>query len=641
MRTELTVYADTFAAQDHPTLNYGTNDRLRLRSTASGKGKLTYLYPTMPFWPGQGARVFEAKLRLVAANNWNGEHTITARRITQQWAEGKLNWNNRPSVSNANAATVTVEDLTEGDAIEIDLTAIAADVAAGAAYYGIRLEVDSDVNGAVRVWSAEAAAQRKRPVVEVEWRNALEAPIPLAPIGGAAVSLEGPTLVWRNNWGDGVQIASQVQVSTSEDFSSPAYDSGEKTNSETQWSLEGEYSVPDSATRWWRVRTKDDTGQWSEWSDPQSFTRVSKGELVIVSPVPAPGEEVAVVEETTPPIAAQLSGATLRLWAYELYIWWPPSGLWALGLPGSWRDDPVIRWTPPPGIIRSGYTYKVRFRALDDADRAATPGDPAEYVAEVAFRYERPSSVIAPVESLDVVTNGPRARLTWTRSQTPDEWCIRIDGREVIQAIDPEDVRVDATTWSMDVWVLRPGVPQQVEVEAVVRDDDQLIHSGGNPTKEVRIRPEAAWLVDPTDGTAVKILQTDGRPDELDRRLHEASERHETLAGSVIQVTDGIGGYVGSVAGQVRTQAQLQTLLELRRRDTDLRLIAAEMNIPVRIHSVSEPPANLPGNQMWDVRFEFFQTGEIEELFEGPVQAPDEPLYLSDHLYLSDDTYLS
>src|SRR5690606_23745659 len=145
------------------------------------------------------------------------------------------------SVTNTNAASEQVSDLSPGDEIEIDVTAMHADVAAGAVPYGIRLEIDTDTAD-TRIWSSNAPEAQFRPRVEIEWRRYVEAPIIVAPSAGQAVGVASPTLLWRGWFEDSERAYSQVQISTSpSDFSTPAYDSGKVVNAESQWSLVGEY----------------------------------------------------------------------------------------------------------------------------------------------------------------------------------------------------------------------------------------------------------------------------------------------------------------------------------------------------------------------------------------------------------------
>ena len=172
-------------------------------------------------------------------------------------------------------------------------------------------------------------------------------------------------------------------------------------------------------------------------------------------------------------------------------------------------------------------------------------------------------------------------------------------------------MRVDASTYSYDLWLLRPGVEQEVEVEAVVEMGDEFAlyrrHSQGNPTETVTLQPEAAWLVDTDDETVVTIYQSDGRSSGFERQLVEVGEVFELPTGRVVQITDGVGLYRGRISGELHGREHQEAFLELRRRDKALRLIVGDMNIPARIRELRDPLANIPGNSVWDVEFEFFQ----------------------------------
>lgn len=298
--------ADAWTNQQKAAQNNPRTPRLRVQSTASGAGKHAYLYFAPPFVPGSGVRVLQARLDLRLANDWGGSQTITAKRITASWQEGKITWRNAPSVSNANAASVTVSNKNSGELIHLDLTDMFNDVAAGAAYYGIRLESSRDADR--RVYSSNSSSIALRPTLVVEFRPPVETVTPLAPIGGQAVSTPSPTLTWRVDADDDefTQAASQVQIASSENgFDSPDYDSGEVANVEGQWSLEGEYTLTEGVPFFWRVRVKDDTGQWSAWSDIHQAVYGPKGTVTIISP---PKVEVRRNLCTNPRAAAGTTG---------------------------------------------------------------------------------------------------------------------------------------------------------------------------------------------------------------------------------------------------------------------------------------------------------------------------------------------
>lgn len=819
--------ADAWIDEAKPAANRPRTPRLRLRSSDTSVGKRTFVFAALPFFQGSGAHVVSATLRVFAANDWSGTQTITAKRVTQRWAENRVTWNNQPAVSGTNAAQKIVTDAAEDDEIEIDLTAMVADVAAGQIWFGLRLELDSDSDR--HLHSANSPTARLRPKLEVVWRADLEAPTPLAPIGGQSVSVASPTLTWRVEADEEFeQSASQVQISTSEDFASPAYDSGKQANVEGQWDLTGLYSLAEDDVRYWRVRVWDDVDQESEWSEAHEFRRDDKGELTIVNPpITVAGYKALVAEIGGSDLAAYWAlddtdgasdlsgnghdgtalggvtvggdasdplgvggtstafdgaddaidtpyvlddGASITLCGFawrdesgEAKLWvggganwaaflvnadgdmqlfadagaialtfdsaWPGNGAWVAwalvfdadlaevtlyidgeavsqqpfagwggspptlrisevdgsGLEGKqghvsvieralsaeevrrlsvpdieqggaagavedtnppivweltgatqeqyrvelerylpdgyvpWRTEWETGWVTSPDTsvqvprrhhLRSGRTYRARVSVRDDQDRAATPGDRPAYVAERVFTYQRAGG-LAPVETLSATADGPKVTLEWTRTETPDEFALRLDGEEVIVEIDPEEVRVDATTYRLDVWLAQPGVQHTYEVEAVVHSEtlSWIVseHSGGNATAQLATHPQAAWLVDTDDETLVTIYQSDGRSSSLEVALHEISEVHEVLSGDLVQITDAIGGVRGSVAGELHSAEHRANLEELRERDKTLRLIAGDLNIPVRIRSVTAPIANVPGNSVWDVSFEFFE----------------------------------
>jgi hypothetical protein len=79
-----------------------------------------------------------------------------------------------------------------------------------------------------------------------------------------------------------------------------------------------------------------------------------------------------------------------------------------------------------------------------------------------------------------------------------------------------------------------------------------------------------------------------------------------------VKVTDTIQGYSGTFNGVLLDAEARDAFLELKGRDTDLRLIIGDLNIPVELGEVSGPmPVPTGDASGYDVGFAFFQVDEF------------------------------
>lgn len=362
---DVTATVDTYADQNEQSKNFGDRVKLWLKG-GGGSDKRAFVFFAPPF--PAGVTVLAATLRVHLAEAWGGSQTLSAVRITQAWSEGKLNWNNKPNVDTGEQADVSVASLSAGDEVELDVTDLMAAVAAGATFYGIRLEIDASVSRALA--SSDDPDVSLRPELVVEWSEAPQAPTSLAPAGGRVVSVTRPRLTWQfvDNAGSVVQAESQVQTSTSSDFSSPNYDSGWVANTVSAWDLAATAfpAIADGDVRYWRVRVRDGAGLESAWSDPVSWERESHGALTITNPVLAeikrnriknPSFELATTNwshfESATSNAWARSGSWAESGGFSLYQKWTGTGAGQIGLSFS--------LTGASGVsVVAGSTYHAR-----------------------------------------------------------------------------------------------------------------------------------------------------------------------------------------------------------------------------------------------------------------------------------------
>src|SRR5690606_12468037 len=178
------------------------------------------------------------------------------------------------------------------------------------------------------------------------------------------------------------------------------------------------------------------------------------------------------------------------------------------------------------------------------------------------------------------------------------------------------------STYRMDLWVLRPGIEHEIEVEAVVEMGDEFAlyrrHSQNNPTQTVTLDTTGVWLVDPDDGTAVRFVGENGG--SLEMQIREVAETFDLVRSRrPVRITDVLGGYAGNYSGAIVQRsgnigADRDKFLDLKGRLKPLRLIVGDINIPVRLEEVSTAPTAIPGHKMWEASFAFFQVGEFDQV---------------------------
>lgn len=598
--------SDAWVREAVPGQNYGQATQLWLNGGAAGNDRQAFIHLKPPF--PIGATVISAKLRVWTKGAWSGTQQVTAKRVTQKWAEGRVDWNTKPTVTATHSAAVSVVGAADKQLIEFDVLTMMADVASGSGYFGVRLELDTDVDRAVR--SAEDPDATLRPQLEVVWAAPPDAPSGLTPGGANVIDVAKPILSWvytDPNGGES-QSSSQVQISTSSSFASPEYDSGKVANTVSQWDLSATAyaGVPAAATRFWRVRVWDETDLVSAWSDPVSFTRTAKGTLTLTTPA------TGGIADLTPLISWSLASATQE--AYRVIIQnltmtpaLDPGGTVVQDTGRITSAATSIR--PIPGRINDHDTYRITVRVWDTVDRQSIPGDPAYYEVTRDVSYSRAGvgTAVTGLTATLPVANGPGVQLDFSRTTAPDYFALKIDGVVVLPRILPSDVFVSGTSYRLTYYGVTPRVSHTFEVEAVTLSGGVYQHSSGNSTASQTTNTDGVWLVDPVDGLAVRMAGTS----DPDIGIGEAATTFE-LPGSrtPVRITDGVRGYEGSWSGWLKGKTDRNTFLTLKGRLRTLRLVMSDLNVPVFLEEVAAPPTALSADRLYGVSFAFRQVDE-------------------------------
>jgi len=608
---------DTFVNANEPNKNWSNYGLLHVRQGGAGTHH-TLLYVTRPI--PLGVTVLSATLRLYQWDAWPATaKTVTVRRITSAWVLERVSYATAPTITTAGQTSLTKTGQPANTEWAFDVTAQVQAAADGAPWWGFRLEAGDSASG--RFWAAEGSPTF-RPVLEVSWSDAPDAPTQLAPAGNRAVSIAKPTLRFdfTDIGGDTSLQAAQVQINATNVWTAPTFDSGTVMTSEPQLDLNttAYAGITAGATAWWRVRVQDGAGLWSAWSEGAQFRRVAKPTVTITNPAVSPNN---FVEEPTPPISWTVAGGTQT--AYQVTIVEvanPTQYVWTTGKITSTANTVTLP-NPAPGdsaIITPGVAYRVSVSIWDNVARENTPGDAIQTTAAREFTYAK-TATVTPVASLTVTPQAPYpwAQLQWTRATAPDSFSIvRTDnlvGASKVTATNlvPSDLLVSGTTYR---YIDRDASPRRSttwEVMAIVNGRT----SSPNPTVSGSTNPTGIWLSDTARNVNVQILGRDGQA-SVDMTMPEKGETIDVVGSATpVRVTQALQGYSGHVAGALVTtdvmtaQAARQALFELKRYPSrSCILTLGDMTILVKAFNISV--ASTPNPDIdFDVEFDFFQIG--------------------------------
>ncbi len=612
-------HSDAWVDANAAHKNHGHGNRLWVRGSGSGNLRQSFVGFAKPFPHNDALVVLSATLHLRVKDDWSGNHNVTAKRVTETWKEHRVTYTNAPSVTTKNSATENVTNASDGDAVDIDVTDILGDIALGDDWFGIRLELDDDV--ARTFYSSDAPKGNYHPQLEVEWGFAPYPPTDLDPAGGQVVGIATPVLQWRfpDIVQENTQASSQVQISTSAStfVADITYDSLQQSNTVHRWPLAGETTIADGTTRYWRVRTWDDHNRASGWSDIVSFGRVAKGVITFVNPGPS-----NTVDDLTPLVSWTFTGTQDRV-QLRLQEILPDKTLrlrWDSGAHHYTADHLTIPNRGPfvkqgsagrGPYIKSGHNYRFQLRIWDDEDRAGLSNDPTFSYAQIDFTYQR-SGVPAAVDSLTAVVSAiaaPAVVLTWTRASTPDWFALKADGEEIYHRLEPVDYATGvAGQYRLTYWGATPRETTNYEIEAVVQTGDHAQHSNGNPDRPATTNPTGVWLIDDDADEAVELRGTD----TPSITVGESGTTYDLVGNRApVRIVDSIRGYEGSFNGMVMSGEDRDLLLELKGKDKQLRVVMGNLNFPVWLEEVTVSPMAIPGGELHEAGFTFFQSDEF------------------------------
>jgi len=617
-RTTLRATGDAYTDEDYINRNFGDRLLLTLNNNANHTRK-TYIGFSLKSLP-RAAIVHEALLKLVLRGDWDGNNTITIRRINERWSEQDITFNNAPGVSDLNDVNFDINDGSGGDEELVDITAMVNNALNGKEWHGVRIAVDNA--GDKFFHASESPDWSRRPKLVVEYSTIPDPPSSLAPRGGDAVDSSQPKLSWHT----GSQSESQVQVNDIEDMSSPDYDSGWVENTDPEWDLALATSptfdaIPDNDTRFWRVRIKDEDGNISGWSLTQTFERHTYGTLTITSP-PADYDSV---DESSPTIIFTFTGRTQTRMGWkaesrETEIDPPRPGRLVWEEVSSNRFDQGAPTTDTSfevrGIKEPALEHRVTVRVWDQFDRGTAVGESPFVQATRRFLYD-PTPGVDPVTSFVATQQtgaSPLVDLVWERAAAPDSFDILNNGKIVGRNLDPADVFVSGTSYAATVWSSEPNSANTYKVVAT----ENGVDSTSNPVESIDpLTVHGIWLLAPDDDTAVAIYGQE----LADMELGETGATFEVLGRPTpIRIIDSVRGREGSVSGVLAkvdgasADTSYRRLMRIKELEPSayLRLALGTRNFPIvlgRLNAIEPQPTT---EEIYEVSFDFAQVGEFE-----------------------------
>ena len=614
MTTVIRNASDSYVSEKYPNRRYPGATRLYLEAGTSQNNRYGFIYFGIPSGM-TGTNVQQATVRLFTGNGWDGSVTLTLQRLAEKFSVNRVTWNNKPGVTGT-ADSTTKSDAPRGTVWEFDVTREMQQVANGAPWYGFRITA---TNGNVKWLYSANGPDRYRPELEITWSDAPDQPERLIPDDGRAVSVAKPTLQWDyvDPSGDTTLQAANIRLFSTEalaDANTPDLLDINVPLTEPQFDLNDPLAaaytgLADGGTVWWRVQNIDGAGLLSAWSDPASFSRLSKAVVDITNPAAPVAPDPAFVSESTPPFSWTVTGRVQE--KFEVLLTTPETParyLWRSGIITSTETD----MTPPGGkITEVGKTYRVLVRVYDTEDRVNVPDDPIYVEVSRDFVFDL-DPTIDPVTGLtgDPHTYLSRITLEWDRSTAPDYFVVLRDNKEVAE-LEPSDVLVSGTHYQYRDDDARPRHEHTWRVAAKVNGKT----SSNNPGYTGIVK-QITTSISEVDGDR-RVFLFDP---QVEAAKAETSEIHYILGEAPpILITQSIRGYEGEVSGVLlddtvpgyTADGQLDDLLWMKENPGMVfRLNWLDKSLRIVIRNVNDTPIARPSGKVeYLASFEFFEVG--------------------------------
>lgn len=309
--------------------------------------------------PGQDAQLKRAELVLTAAVAIPAGTTLTVAVITAPWNAQTVTYDTRPAVGASASQGISGG---AGSTVRINVTSLLSPLieqeeSQGQTFEGFQLTADNDVT------FYGAASVENRPDLETEVSRPPLPPVIIGPDFGLAVSVA--KLYSRFTDLDLVDSLTgmHTQVSTSDDFTTPAWDSGEVA---TTTPIATPTGLVNNTLYYWRTRHRDSRNIWSGWSDVATFKITPRAALAVTQ-----------TSSPTPKVSWTLTGEVQTAYevSFEAY-----RGAWveeyATGLVSGTAASVTL---PDAFVQQEGVSYRRTLTVYGDVNRADLPDDRAFY----------------------------------------------------------------------------------------------------------------------------------------------------------------------------------------------------------------------------------------------------------------------
>lgn len=597
---------DTWVGATKPDAQHTQTVNLRVQSSESR----VYVFQPMPGI--RGKTIESATLTCPAKGSWASQ-TLTVTPVDENWAPRKTTWNNQPAVRSGEAITSAQSSKTDGERIEVDVTAFVQSIADGARNYGLRITTGSSADN--RLYAFNSTHSGGAWVLTIDFAEAPEIPTDLAPNGSVTAVKPVVTFDFTDLGGESTELgAVQVRVNTSASTSG-AWTSSETATTVPEFNLDGTWSTTPTSgvTYYWQVRVRDGAGCWSGWSDWASFTYVPKPTLTLDNP------STGIVWDPTPTIAAHISAGTIAAWRIRIARGSDKSRvLYDSGKQPTTGSDELAHTVPFKDdrgrrILKDDVAYWLNVRVWDRNDRQPTPGDTAWVEDWTQFTFDDDATPPPPTDlAAFQIGDTPRVRLTWYRATGyPEGWVIIRDD-EVIARLDPDEVDVNDDLYEWTDPTAAPWVAHEYTVKVI----DGEKQSVASPVAYVTPEVGGVWLL--SDDGDVRIAGTEvGNLKTVD---HRATYSPMNLSYDV-DVVYAFAGVAGSFEGSIDDRTD-QDAMDARavligmkgQPHQEVQLVYGSMSVPVKLSNVSVLPSSefRRSTRQHDVSFDAQQTSDFE-----------------------------
>ncbi len=609
--TTIKTTQGAYVRQDTPGTNYGGTQRIWLNTNMRG-----YLFWSIPF--PDNASIVSARLTLYAATGLAKDQEFLVRPADAAWSSSGVNWNNRPGGALPEVRFRLPSARGENGPVGIDIKPIMQAIANGGAWRGVQIAFDQAGDRAV--WSDNAPSGALRPVIEIEWTSPPDKPAGLSPNGGQKVPTSKPVLSWvfTDNDGNSSMQGFQLQISPNPTFDPLTLSSTFSANRPTVDLATTSYAgIPSGQKVYWRVKHRDDSGQYSPWSDAASMGTEPIGALQITSPTEAqavsdPGPVVAW--SYTPPTNSPYGQSAYRIIVEQV------GG--AVIYDSNLLLSTDKQHTLPQNLLKAtDVVYRITLRVFDSSpDRISNGGNAAawaEVQRNITFSQDVNTSTVTNLRAV-VTPDEPEVILTWSCNLQNISY-FTITRRSLISnkvdtyTIQPQAVRQfggNNFQWRDGFVQGRARYTWDVRVVAGTKSS--------NPVQvELAVRNTTPWLI-PFNPLYREKRITFVNSD-VDSALTETSDVVTPIEGNSWLVTQRYGGREGNVTAELATGVwakkraeQMKEDFKWFRENPHCFLTWADEAIEVYIYNASyDPLPKADGTTDYYISFDFIETGAL------------------------------